>query len=635
MANLMTSFYTGVTGLHAAQTNLNTTSHNIANAETVGYTRQQVIQRDRVYTNLGAQPNGILQAGLGTDIGVVRQVRDMFLDAEFRIENSRKAFYQVQYDTCCEVEDLFGEMEGVEFRLDIDEFWSVTQELRNRPDSVVNRELFISTASSFLESAIKLHRQLNNYQINLNRQITEQVDRINEISEEIYDLNFKISLNESGGEEANDFRDARNQLMDELSTLTYYTYEEDAKGIVSINIGNAPLVSSSLCFHMGTEYVINEDTGQPTEMLKAVWLDNGCGDVYDLTRETSRASKTDTGSLLGIFKARGDYVADYTDIPREPKQSDYVDAAGDFDEDAYAIAMRQYGKEVVKYNATTGDSVITRVQAEFDTLIHGLVTMINDVLCPNVTVDFAGGITGTDASGKAVNLAAGSYKILDTVNCPVCADDDETMGEELFQRRGTERYTVVTLNAPMTIPVFDTEGKQKLDEDGNPVTQQVTELYVYNEEDLDDIYTLYSIDQLQMNQKMLNNYSYLPVEMNPSSGMPGAYAYGEDTVFGRFLNEWKSPFSSLDPNNSTIYTMQDYYSAMVGDLANEGFVFKDILANQEGLTNSVEEKRQNISGVATSEEMVAMLKFQHSYSAASRYITVVDEMLQHLLERLG
>lgn len=635
MANLMTSFYTGVSGLHAAQTNLNTTSHNIANAETVGYTRQQVIQRDRVYTNLGAQAHGILQAGLGTDIGVVRQVRDMFLDAEFRIENSRKAFYQVQYDTCREVEDLFGELEGVEFLSDLDEFWSVTQELRNRPDSVVNRELFISTASSFLESATRVYRQLNNYQINLNRQINKQVERINVISEKIYELNSKISLNESGGEEANDFRDARNQLMDELSTLTYYTYDEDANGIVSINIGNAPLVSSSLCFHIGTEYVINEDTGLPTEMLKPVWLDNGCGDVYDLSRETSRASKTDTGSLLGILKARGSYIADYTDIPREPKQSDYVDAAGNFDEDAYALAMRQYGKDTVKYNATTGDSIITRVQAEFDTLIRGLTVMINDVLCPNVTVDFAGGITGRDASGNAVNLAAGSYKILDTINCPVCADDDETMGEELFQRRGTPRYTVVTLAAPITIPVFDVEGKQKLDEDGNPVTQEVTQLYVYNEEDPDDMYTLYSIEQLEMNQKMLNNYSYLPVEMNPACGMPGAYAYGEDTVFGKLLSNWSSPFSSLDPNNSTIYSLEDYYSAMIGDLANEGFVYKDILGNQETLTNSVEEKRQNISGVSTSEEMVAMLKFQHSYSAASRYITVVDEMLQHLLERLG
>ena len=83
MANLMTSFYTGVSGLHSAQTSLNTTSHNLANAQTKGYVRQQTLLGDKDYNTLSVNISGISnkQSGLGVTYQEDKEyVRQAFLD---------------------------------------------------------------------------------------------------------------------------------------------------------------------------------------------------------------------------------------------------------------------------------------------------------------------------------------------------------------------------------------------------------------------------------------------------------------------------------------------------------------------------------------------------------------------------
>ena len=158
-----------------------------------------------------------------------------------------------------------------------------------------------------------------------------------------------------------------------------------------------------------------------------------------------------------------------------------------------------------------------------------MVTMINDVLCPNIEFE-ANGIAGTDINGKDVTLEDGTYKILDVVNSPTGTDDDLTIGEELFRRSTTDRYQVIILDAPLYRK--DANGYDVLDEDGNPVpaTLEYTDsegntkykLFVYNEEAEDDIFSQYTIRNLEMNENVLANYSLLPVKVNPLAGGTGA-----------------------------------------------------------------------------------------------------------------
>lgn len=616
--SLFTSFNAGVSGLQSSQAGLNTTAHNLANTKTQGYTRQQNINKDTYYQTIKTTTNSTLQVGYGTTIATIRQIRNEFLDKEYRKEVSRQTFYEVQYNTATEIEDILGETEGVEFNDVLSDIWQTVQDLSTNPESITNRKLFITQAESFLEKAQNVYSALKSYQVNLNSQIESQVTSINKIADQIAELNTKISAAEASGlENANDYRDARNLLLDQLAEYTNYDYYEDSTGQVNVRINNAPLVDESRSYHMACKNIKNqkydEATGTYTDiesspMYTVVWEKNGYGEVYDINRAYSQEEETDMGSLLGILTARGKNVGVYTDIVQNPTSY-----------------------ELENYNNTTGNCLLEKVEAQFDLLIHKIVTAVNDAFAPNVDADLTG-VSGTDAKGNAMP-ALTNAKVLDANNCLVGADDDETIGTEVFTRKGQgSRYTVYTVNGPVTTT----------DENGNTITltkenvaadgTKTYSLYVYNEEDADDKNTLYTLQNMEVNSSLKENYSYLPVKGNPATGNYGTYL---QTPYENILASWRKEDTALDPNALSKYGADGFYDAMVGNLATQGSVWKSIMENQTKETESIEDKRQQIAGVSTEEEMTSLLMYQHAYNAASRYITTVDAMLQHLIERLG
>ena len=104
---LMSSLYTGVSGLQVSQRGLNTTAHNLSNLETEGYVRQQTLQTDSFYSNLGTNHISYLQVGHGAAAAAITQVRDNFLDKAYRQEFGRQHFYEAQYECATEMEEIF------------------------------------------------------------------------------------------------------------------------------------------------------------------------------------------------------------------------------------------------------------------------------------------------------------------------------------------------------------------------------------------------------------------------------------------------------------------------------------------------------------------------------------------------
>ena len=165
--SLMSSLYTGVSGLQVSQRGLNTTAHNLSNLETEGYVRQQTLQTDSFYTNVGVNHISYLQVGHGAAAAAITQVRDTFLDKSYRQELGRQQFYQAQYECATEMEEILGETEGVAFQDSTEELWVAMQELCKEPDSIVTRSSFIQTAVSFIERAETVYTQIKEYQLNL------------------------------------------------------------------------------------------------------------------------------------------------------------------------------------------------------------------------------------------------------------------------------------------------------------------------------------------------------------------------------------------------------------------------------------------------------------------------------------
>ncbi len=607
---LMQGLYTGVSGLTVAQRGLTATAHNLSNVETPGYVRQQAVQETAQVFNKGYTAINTTQVGIGVDTAAIYQYRDTFLDASYRRELGRQAFYDAQYSAVCEIEELFGELQGVAFQDTLEELWTSMQELSKEPGNLTARATMVETAISFIERAENISDLLETYQRDLDTEIGVMVNRINEIGDELMELNDKICFYESNGtQHANDLRDTRNLLLDELAEMVNITYRENLDSRVSVSIEGIPFVTEDTCFKMETvrsnkleEIQLKASGVVPTEehlsntgldVLVPVWPAYGYAEVCDLSVVSTSEKNNDIGGLRGLLVTRGTKVGRYTDIPVEPKVEDYTDEDGYFDSTGYNAAVTKFESDVRNYEIEVEQSVITTIQAQFDQLIHGLATEINNILCPN----------------KEVELADGSVvRILDEENAPVGIDDNATMGEALFNRKSVARYA---------------EPQQLVLADGSVITARV-----YNEENPEDNYSLYTIGEIEVNQAIRENLSKIPLSTNDGT------SDFDIAVCDKLIDIWQEPFATLTPHTLSENTFYDYYNELIGSLATRGNELRTISENQAAMTENIEEQRMEVGGVSSDEELTNMIKYQHAYSAASRYINVVDQMLQHLLERL-
>jgi flagellar hook-associated protein 1 FlgK len=237
------------------------------------------------------------------------------------------------------------------------------------------------------------------------------------------------------------------------------------------------------------------------------------------------------------------------------------------------------------------------VQAQFDQLIHGIVTTINDILSPN----------------KEVTLSNGTkVKILDEVNAPVGMDENKTMGEALFNRKSTDRYSEA-----QEIEIVNASGGYET------ITARV-----YNEEDPADNYTLFTLGEIEINKNILQNYSYIPLSSNTGSGDFDIKAAE------KLLSEWQKPFATLSPNTLTENNFSDYYTAFISEIANRGEQLNTISTNQASMVESIDNQRMEVTGVSSDEELTNLIKYQHAYNASARYVNVVSEMLEHIIMNL-
>lgn len=625
--SLMSSLYIGASGLRASQYSLNTTGHNLSNVDTDGYVRQQVLLGSSQFLNLGYTAYNTLQSGLGVDTQAVLQVRDTFLDKAYRLEYGRRGFYDSQYEAVDEIENQMGELQGVAFQDNLEDFWIALQELAKEPDSLVTRASLIETGVSLVERAENIHNQLKEYQINLNTKIKENVNRINEIGDRIDELNDIISGYEASKQEhANDLRDERNSLLDELGQMIKISYHENSKGRVTVMAEGVPFVQEDMVFHMDTKTVaeknlenseLGEDTfpeemsaNENSQMLIPIWSGYGDVEVFDFTQLPTLEQKTDVGSLKGLLLARGTKVANYTDIPIVPNKEDFYNEDGELLSEEYDLAVNQYNLDMEKYNKEIEPSVIMSTQAQFDQLIHGIATTLNDILCPHKEVVISAGTTVTMPNGTEYTYEEEkTIRILDEENAPIGMDGPPaSIGEELFSRKSTPRYL-----DPQEITLAD----------GTTLTARI-----YYEEDETDNYSLYTLGELRINQSLLEDKSKLPLTMQG-----GTRDYDLKTA-NDLITAWQAPFATLNPNTLTINNFNQYYNAFIGEIAAKGEKLDSICKNQELMTDSLDNQRQEVAGVSSDEELTNMIKFQHGYNAAARYVNVVDEMLEHIITRL-
>ena len=396
--SLMGSLYIGSSGLRTSQNALNTTAHNMANVNTPGYVRQIVQQSTRSFNTISINGSAIApqQLGLGVVYSETKTQRDVFLDRAFRKESGRSAFYEVSTQTLEEIDNLFQELDGEAFAKSLTNLWNAIQDLANEPDQASRQSVFVQRAYEFLLRADSVYQGLADYQDNINASISKDIDRINEIGHSIRQLNEQIRRIEAGKmENANDLRNIRDRLLDELSSLADVSYFYDAFGNMNVRIeGNDFVKMDSV-----NEIALHVDT--LTGFYTPYWRDLATtyidifgeeqinidsARVFNLTQTISSEMNTDIGAVKAKMLARGTHRATYQDIAvSDPRHDEFdPDRAGHYDQNI-------------------SQSIIMNMQAQFDQLVNKVVEGINNILRDAALSD-PNGMYMRDSYGNVLQL---------------------------------------------------------------------------------------------------------------------------------------------------------------------------------------------------------------------------------------
>ena len=327
------------------------------------------------------------------------------------------------------------------------------------------------------------------------------------------------------------------------------TYKEDMWGNVSVQIEGTDFVKGSTCYEIGLD--VDGTTGFYTpfwpQNAEYTIMDDGTksydishAKVFDLLQTISPTMDTDIGGLKAVLLARGDYRATYADIEK------------DYD--------------------NISQSVVMNVQAEFDQLIHNVVTSINEILA------------------SAYDPEAGY----------MCDKDGSPL--QLFKKITTDGY----------VKGIGPDGK---------------ETWTYMEEDFAHPDTMYTLSNLKINPNLSQESAMLGFLLTD-----GSVDY---TLAEKLASAFTKEDYCLNPNVQKKTCFVDYYSDLVAQVANSGAVFKSIYESQEVTVESTYSAREQIVGVSSDEELSNMIKFQNAYNASSRYINVISEMLEHVINTLG
>jgi flagellar hook-associated protein 1 FlgK len=537
-----------------------------------------------------------VQIGDGVKYSECRRVRDQFLDSTYREENGRLSYYDVSYSSTLEIEDILGEFTGSAFKDSIEGLWTAMEELSKSPNDTTNISMLVQKAAAFMENASSVYESFQEYQDNLNTQVIDAIKDINSIGQRIDELNKQITGIEVGGcENANDLRDERDYLLDTLAGYGNIAYDEDSNGVVTVRFNGTEFVTQSMAYEMSM--LVDEDSGYVTPYWKHNTLyttdENGMkvpdytsAYVFDLTEEISTANDTDVGSLRALLLARGDHVANYTDLQTDMVSQRKLDSlkitADDYDEDA---GYKYYDKYI-------SNSTIMNVEAEFDNLVNSVVTTINGLLA----------------------------KHCDPQSGYLCNDDGTPM--QMFLKVSDNPYEKVVLSDEEAQQLTDQGVKlyQIYDENGLEVKNMY---WQYVEEDADVKFSLYNCGNIEINQALVQTPSLL--------GFTKADGSVDYDIANDFVETFQNNGIYLNPKSTAMSSFENCYIDLVNDVATTGNVFKGLYEFEQLALENAENERQTVIGVSSDEELEHMMMYQNAYNAASRYINVINDMLDTLL----
>ena len=247
MSGLFSTFNVATRGMSAQQKAIDVTSHNIANANTEGYSRQRATMET---TRPFSDASGAGQIGTGVQVATITRIRDSYLDYRVRTENGTKGLYEGREKFLTEVEGIFNELDGTGISTLVDGVFKSWNDLSLSPEVSNTRTVVAQQSKALTDQLNSTYNQLIKLKDNSQEVIKQDVTDINSMLDQLNQLNQQVISVKVGGNEPNDLMDKRDLLVDQLSTKFGITIDkkslsgEDLKPTDDGGMENAYLIKS-------------------------------------------------------------------------------------------------------------------------------------------------------------------------------------------------------------------------------------------------------------------------------------------------------------------------------------------------------------------------------------------------------
>lgn len=617
----MTSQFFGLniaaSGLRAANAALNTTGNNISNANTDGYSRQKVTQEAsdalRVFATYGC-------AGAGVDTIAIERVRDSFYDVKFRQNETLYGNVQQKNYYNALIEEYLDDDGTTGFSSLFNKMEAALESVRTAAGTTETKSAFVSSVKSITEYFNNVYTSLQNEQADINSEIKLCADRISAIAQEVASINKQINIIEMTGSKANELRDKRDMLVDDLSKM------------ISVETKETPII----------------DETQPDRVTGATRYQIWVGGAYELVdtyeyRKMICVSRDDDGAtdqndIKGIYDIKWG-TANY-------KDGDNVKELADF-----ALDSKLIGGEL--------QGLLAMRDGNNSHYFHGKSSFDDNNPQPDGTVK--------------VTVKVDSAYLKDMTKCTIPEDGTIKIGAKTYkydswEYDGDDTYTFTIDDTTLTsipdpgrnvsigysnsyqgIPYYMAQMNEWIRQFSDHVNQIMTTGYTSD--------SLKGVNLLSGASDTNSDADYSYEELTTLSKNKGYYKVrgGNFTVSSVLLDnsdriatktdvtEGESEFGNLTRLKDMFKTEKIFRGATSGEFLTK--VLADVALNKANsqtledtyaaLENTINNQRLSDTGVDEDEEAANLVKFQNAYTLSSKMIQTLTEIYDRLILQTG
>ena len=608
MANTFFGLNIGTTGLYAAKTGLNITAHNVANIETEGYSRQVISQS--ADTPLSTN-NRYGMLGSGVSVNEITQMRSQYYDEKYRSNNALHGMYESRSYFMNEVQSYLNEIELEGFTTTFDSMYDSLQELAKDPANLTVRTQVTNYAMSMCEYFNSLSTSLDQVQTECNYEVKNQVSRINSLATQVASLTKQINTVEIGGENANDLRDQRANLIDELSKIVNVTVKEREIGTVGM---------TEYIVRLDGQILVDNYEARSLEVIPRTENMSQCDvdGLYDVYWENGERLNSESATLTGTLKA-------LFEVRDGNNKENLQGFAEEVDDGATEVTITNTNINNLKDLNIPPEGKITIGNGEY--VYESFTVTANEDGTYSYTFQLKDEARRQYPEGTKVSIGTTmDYKGIPYYHAQlnefirVFAQEFNEVHAGGVNLNGDTGVNFFAAKNPMTAEQYQLKAFGALAEDATSAEKEK----ILTEFDSDPLKTEAPYYMVTAANFTVNE----TIQMNPSN-----IAAASDIVNGVGNSDVAKKLLALK-SDVTMFKQGDpasFLQTLVGEVGVDTGAALSFAESQENIVQAVTSQRLSVAGVDIDEEAMNLAKYQEAYNLAAKIIAVMSETYDTLI----